>query len=89
MSEHVELVSQSCFHHIRTLHHICSVLDLSTATVIAAALISSRLDYANSVLYGSPSKNTARLQRAQNTAAKVVTQKPSDLSSINTLCELH
>jgi len=48
MSEHTKVMSQSCFYHIQTLHHICSKLDLPTATAIASALISSRLHYANS-----------------------------------------
>jgi len=57
MSQHNKLVSsRSCFYHIWALHHICGVLDLSTATAIVSALISSQLNYANSVLYGSPSK---------------------------------
>jgi len=63
-------------------------VNVPTDTARASALISSCVDYANSVLYGSPSKNIARLQRTQNAAARVVTQKPSHLSSINTLCEL-
>ena len=66
-----------------------SVLDFPTATVIALALISSRLDYANSVLYGSPSKNIAHLQKAQNASARVATQKPPHLSSLDILHELH
>jgi len=57
MSERTKLVSQSCFYHIWALHHIRGVLDLPTATAIASALISSWLDYANFVLFDSPSKN--------------------------------
>ena len=56
MSEHTKLVSQSSFYHIHALRHIRGVLDQSTAAAIASALISSRLDYANScLLYTSPS----------------------------------
>ena len=39
---------------------------------IAAALVTSRLDYTNSVLYGIPVKYISRLQRIQNTLARVV-----------------
>jgi len=48
------------------------VLDLPIATALVSALISSRLDYANSVLYSSSS--FAHLHRAQNAAARVITQ---------------
>ena len=89
MTEHTKLVSQSSFYHIRALRHIRGVLDQSTAAAIASALISSRLDYANSVLFGSPAKNITRLQRVQNAAARIVAQKPSYLSSVDILRELH
>ena len=60
------------------------VLDLRTATA------SLSLDYANSIrLVWLTVQNIARLQRAQNAAARVVTQKSSHLSSVDTLCELH
>ena len=63
MSEHTKLVSQSSFYHIRAIRHIPGVLDQSTAAAIASGLISSRFDYANSVLFGSPAKYITRLQR--------------------------
>jgi len=61
---------------------------LSTAADTAAALVSSRLDYANSVLYGSPSRCLTRLQHIQNSVARIVLQQPS-LSSRDTLQQLH
>ena len=69
--------------------YVRCVLDQSTAAAIASALISSRLDYANTVLFGSPAKYITRLQRVQNAAARIVAQKPSYLSSVDTLQELH
>ena len=55
------------------------VLDKSTAADINAALVSSRLDYANSVFYCS---------RIQNSVARIVLQQPS-LSSRDTPQQLH
>jgi len=71
------------FYHIRALRHIRGVLDQSTAAAIISALISSRLDYTNSVLFGSPAKYITRLQRVENSAAKIVAQKSSYLSSVD------
>jgi len=42
------------------------------AKTIACALVGARLDYANSVLVGVKTKHVARLQRAQNAVARVV-----------------
>jgi len=49
--DHTKRVSQSCFYHIRAFRHIRAVLDKTTAADLATALVSSRLDYTNSVLY--------------------------------------
>ena len=56
---------------------------------IAAALVTSRLDYANSVLYGIPTKYTSRLQRTQNTLARVVAGNRTPGSHLATLSKLH
>ena len=59
---------------------------------IAAALVTSRLDYANSILYGIPSKKyLSRLQRIQNTLAHVVggSHTPNRTSNLATLSQLH
>jgi len=45
------------------------------ATSIAVALIHSRLDYANSLLYGISALNIHKLQRCQNMAAHLILQQ--------------
>jgi Reverse transcriptase (RNA-dependent DNA polymerase) len=47
-NKHVNLVSQSCYYHMKTLRHIRHCLDNHTTSLVAHTLISSRLDYANS-----------------------------------------
>ena len=42
------------------------------ARTVVCALVNSRLDYANSVLFGTSSANVANLQRIQNALAQVV-----------------
>jgi hypothetical protein len=44
--KHVNLTSQSCYYHMKALHHIRHCLDDQSASLIAHALISSHLDYA-------------------------------------------
>jgi len=59
--------------------------------MVASALVGSRLDYANSVLYGTTQKNISKLQKAQSLLARVVTCSPrsSQSSSYNLLQHLH
>ena len=40
------------YHHIRALRHIRPLLTLDTSTAMAVAIVGSRLDYCNTVLYG-------------------------------------
>ena len=42
----------SCFYHIRDLQCIRHYLDLDSAKLLATALVSNRLNYCNSLLYG-------------------------------------
>ena len=66
MGPHTKTLSKSCFRHIRSFRQIRSSMDHSTAVSVALALVSSHLDYVNSILSGSPLKHIARLQRAQH-----------------------
>jgi len=81
MGPYTKATSKSCFCHIRSFRQIRSSMDRSLAVSVASALVSSRFDYANSVLFGCPQKHTARLQRAQHALARVVTQQRSGSSS--------
>ena len=69
---HVLNVCKASYYHIRALKHIRSFLTEDVARSIACALVNSRLDYSNSVLYGTSKTNLERLQRVQNSLARVV-----------------
>ena len=88
-SNHVNSVSKSCHFHLRALRHIRSTLDLDAAKLIGHALVSSRLDYCNSILYGAPELSISKLQRVQNALARVVLQKNSATSAGPLLNNLH
>ena len=61
------------------------------AISVSSALVSSRLDYANSVLFGCTQKHAARRQRVQQALARVVMQQSSvsPLTSTELLKQLH
>ena len=64
-------------------------LSLSVAKTIATALVSSILDYCNSLLYNTANKDIAKLQRVQNCLARVVTRSPRFSRSVPLLKSLH
>ena len=82
-------ISQTCrafFYHIRDLRRS---LSLHLAKQISVALVSSKLDYCNSLFHNMPEKDIARLQRAQNCLARVVTKAPRFSRSVPILKRLH
>ena len=58
-----------CFYHIRAFR---KYLGPEAATYVACALVTSHLDYCNSLLYNLPDRDIEKLQRVQNCLARVV-----------------
>ena len=86
---HISAVCSSCFYHIRDLRRIRRHLDLDSAKLLATALVSSRLDYCNSLLYGIADIDLTRLQRVHNQLARLVTKSPPFTRSIPLHRSLH
>ena len=81
---HISAVCSSCFYHMRDLRRICRYLDLDSAKLLATALVSSRLDYCNSLLYGIADMDITKLQQVQNQLACIVTKSPPFTSQCST-----
>ena len=87
--KHISQTCRTCFYHTRDLRRIRKSLSLDLAKQIAVALVSSRLDYCNSLFHNIPEKDIARLQRVQNCLASVVTNAPRFSRSVPILKRLH
>ena len=59
---------RSCNFHIRALRHI----GRDVANMVACIIVSTRMDYCNSLLYGAADKHLKKLQRTQNKLARTV-----------------
>ena len=73
-SNHVSQVIKSTRVHKRDLYRICSLLDLNTSVLLANALVSSRLDYCNSLFLSLTDFELRRLRLVQNSLWRVVTR---------------
>jgi len=62
LRKHICLTCRSCFCHIRDLRRIRRYISPSGAKTIATAIITSWLDYCNSLLYNITSKDILKLQ---------------------------
>ena len=89
MNAQVKAVIKASNFHIRALRHVRQGLTLESTKMIALGLVTSRLDYCNSLLYGTSKTNTAKLQRVQNDLARVVLRAAWNSSSKPLLKQLH
>ena len=69
---HVAKVCRACYYHLRDLRRIRKFLSDETAILLANAMVSSRLDYCNSLLYGVSKSNISKLQRVQNALCCII-----------------
>lgn len=69
---HISNIVKSSNYNIRALRQIRPMLDKKVANTVACSIVSTRLDYCNSLLCGTSSRNIQRLQRIQNSLARVV-----------------
>ena len=76
MDIHISSVCRATHFHLRNIGAIRSHLTDSATASLVHSLVTSRLDYCNSLLYGLPDNQLNRLQRLQNIAARIVTRSP-------------
>jgi len=72
MLRHVTAVCKSSFFHLRNIFKIRKFLSYDTCKILTHALIMSRIDYCNLLLYGQPKCILQRLQSVLNSAAKLI-----------------
>ena len=82
LSKHVQNVCKSCFVKLQFLAHYVSVLVPNT-------LVSSRLDYCNSLFRSLSKFNLCKLQFIQNSAARIVSNTSQYTSITPVLKKLH
>ena len=80
-SDHVSQVIKSTRVHARDVYRIRPLLDLKTSVLLANALVSSRLDYCNSLFLSLNDFELRRLQLVQNSLCRVVTRSSKFLTS--------
>ena len=62
MSTHVANISKACFMQPRNLWSIKKFIDSDTLATLTHALVTSKLNYGNTLLYAIPKTTMSRLQ---------------------------
>ena len=89
MNTHINKLCSAAFYHLHNIRSIRKYLSRESAETLVHAFVTSRLDYCNSLLYGLPSSQLAKVQRVQNAAARVVCRLPKFCRITPVLQELH
>ena len=72
MSSHINSIYRSASLALRNIGRVRKYLDQANTERLVHAFLTSRPDYCNSLLYGLPPKEISKLQRLQNSAARLV-----------------
>ena len=83
MNAHVSNIARTYYFELRRLASIRRFLTSTATATLISAFVLSRIDYCNSLLFGSTHDVTSHLQRIQNYAARVILRLPK-LSSTTT-----
>ena len=89
MQNQISNICRCSFLELRRISSIRSFLSRDACEKFVNGLITSRLDYCNSVLCGLPSEQIERLQRVQNNAARLILRKRKHDHVTPLLKELH
>ena len=80
MNAHVSNIARTCYFELRRLASIRRFLTSTATARVVSAFVLSRIDYCNSLLFGSTHDVTFHLQRIQNNAAQVIMRLPMSSS---------
>ena len=89
MNAHVSNIARTCYFELRRLASIRRFLTSTATATLVSAFALSRIDYCNSLLFGSIHDVTSHFQRIQNYAARVILRLPKSSSITIHLKSLH
>ena len=89
MNAHVSNIARTCNFELHRLASIRRFLTSTATATFVSAFILSRIDYCNSLLFGSTHDAKSHLQQIQNYAAEVILRLPKSSSITIHLKSLH
>ena len=89
MTKHVNETCKTCYMHIHNISKIRNKLNEEATATLINALVTSRLDYANAILYGIPDCLLKKLEAVQKSAARLVFKKKKSCNADLLLEKLH
>ena len=87
--DHISGICRSTHFHLRSIGSIRNLLTFDATAQLIHALITTRLDFCNNILYNLLNNKIERLQRTQNQAARMLKRIPRRNHITPILRELH
>jgi len=76
MEAQIKTICRKAFFHLRNIQSIRRCLTFRATEQLIHAFVTSTLDNGNALLFGLPTSLLSKLQRIQNTAARILTHTP-------------
>ena len=89
MDKHVNSIVSHCYKLLKDIGRVRNVFSKKHTEMLVHAVISSRLDYCNSLFFNMSKGNLYKLQKVQNAAARLIVRKNRRHSITDILKELH
>ena len=89
LSKHVQNISKSYFVKLRNFRHVRHFVTHDASVLVANGLVSSQLDYCNSLFRSLSKFNLRKLQCIQHSAARIVSKTSRYTSITPVLKKLH
>ena len=89
LENQINAITKSCYYHLRNIGAIRACLTEDACKTLINALVTSRLDYGNALLYGINNSLSRKLQKIQNSAARLVTRTKKQDHISPVLKDLH
>ena len=89
LESHINSVCRSAYFHLRNIRSVRNMLTYDACSQLIHALVTVRIDYCNSLLYGLPDQSLNKLKRIVNTAARILCRIPEFGHISETLMDLH
>ena len=89
LESHINNVCRSAYFHLRNIGSVRNMLSDDACSQLIHALVTVRIDYCNSLVYGLPEYSLDILQKILNTAARILRRVPKFDHITETLMDLH